>query len=81
MLIVDYYDLKDDITEALSLQYDTYNRAQGKKNYYNEGIRNATKTNIIRTNDGMQWRLTIQDVNLSCFYPQGSLITHGRRRS
>jgi hypothetical protein len=29
---------------------------------------------IIRANDGMQWRLTIQDVKLLCFYPQGSLM-------
>jgi hypothetical protein len=27
---------------------------------------------IIRTNDGIQQRLTIHDVNISCFYPQGS---------
>jgi hypothetical protein len=29
---------------------------------------------MIQTNEGIDWRLTIDDVSLSCFYPRGLLV-------
>jgi hypothetical protein len=73
-LIVDFYDLDDDVTEALCLRY---------KNH--EGQRQERTTIMMRCNETLQdiqiteqngdtQRLTINDLNLSCYYLQGSFI-------
>jgi hypothetical protein len=73
-LIVGYYELDDHIAEALCLQYDTDDRAQGERRTIMMRAQETLPDIIIRTNDEMEQRLTIDDVNLSCFYSQGSLI-------
>ncbi len=74
-LIVGYYELDNDVAKALCLRYNTHDRVQGERRTITMREQETLPEIIIRkTNDGMEWRFTIDDVNLAGFYAQGSLI-------
>jgi hypothetical protein len=74
MLIVDYYELDDDVAEALCLRYNTNDRGQGEIRTLTMRAHETVTEIMIQTNEGINQRLTIDDVTLSCFYPRGSLV-------
>jgi hypothetical protein len=73
-LVADYYELDDDVAEALCLRYVTH--VGGERNRRTITMRgNETIPEIfITTLEGNQRALTIDDVTISCFYPRGSII-------
>jgi hypothetical protein len=52
-MIVDYYDLDDNVSKALSLQCDNHDRAQGGKRMITMRDQEALPKIIIRANNGI----------------------------
>ncbi len=74
MLIVAHYELDDDVAEALCLRYATH--VWGDLNRRTVALRNeeTLQWKSITLHDGTQCPLTVDDLNIYCYYPQGSII-------
>ena len=73
-LIVEYYELGEDVAQALCLQYTTHVGQQ--RNRWQVKMRNnETLQGIIVTNEDVEEEpLTIHHLMLSCYYPEGCWI-------
>jgi hypothetical protein len=64
----------EDVDQALCLRYDTRERGQGDRRTFMMRAQETIPEIIIQTNEGIEQILTIEDLYLSCYYPQGSFI-------
>ncbi len=73
-LIIDYYELDEDVAQALCLWYETHEGP--RQELVKVTLMNHETLPAIQITDenGSARQLTIEDLNLSCFYPRGSLI-------
>ncbi len=73
-LIVDYFDLGEDVTNTLCFRFATHvgedRRREHRTLLENETIENKTFIN----EEGHQQQLTINCVELSCYLPQGAIV-------
>jgi hypothetical protein len=74
VLIVNYYELDKDVSQALCLRYNTYQGQQQQRRTITMRLHETLEEIQITEEHGNVRRLTIDDLNISCFYPQGSFI-------
>jgi len=70
-LMVEFFHLDDDIAEALCFRYET--QVGGQRRMVELLANETLEGKIVRTLQGER-ELTIDDVDLSCYYPQGTIV-------
>jgi hypothetical protein len=73
-LIVDYYDLDEDVAQALCLRYYTHQGQQRQRTTITMRLHETLQQIEITEANGNVRQLTIEDLTISCFYPQGYFI-------
>jgi hypothetical protein len=70
-LMVDFFHLEDDIAAALCFRYET--QVGGQRRMVELLVNETLEGKIVRTLQGER-ELTIDDVDLACYYPQGTIV-------
>jgi hypothetical protein len=70
-LTVDKFQLEDDVATALCFRYET--QVGGQKRMVELLANETLEGKIVRKEQGKR-ALTINDVDLSCYYPQGTIV-------
>ena len=70
-LMVEFFHLDDDVAEALCFRYET--QVGGQRRMVELLANETLEGKIVRTLQGER-ELTIDDVDLSCYYPQGTVV-------
>ncbi len=73
-MIAAHYELDDDIAEALCLRYTTHVGEEVNRRTVTLRDEETLQGKSITLQDRTQRPLTIDDLNLYCYYPQGSII-------
>ncbi len=73
-LIVDFFELGDDVAETLCFRYVTH-VGEERRRVYRTLLENETIENkVFIDEEGNQQQLTINCAELSCFLPQGTIV-------
>jgi hypothetical protein len=73
-LIVDYYGLEETIENTLCLRYVTHVGENRERSWQMLLDHDTIQEHQIRTEDGNQRQLTLDDTNLFCFLPRGTAV-------
>jgi hypothetical protein len=74
VLIVNYNELEDDVSQALCLRYNSHEGQQQWRTTITMRLNETLQEINITEEIGNIRRLTIVNVQISCYYPQGTFI-------